>query len=182
MTHKNIYTKSLTQIKESNQQLRQIAKDSYVLEFSRKKRRAKRNNIDFITIRNHARSLYNVVVTGKSWKCQFWGHHMASLRLEAIPVCHFFPFRAKYIKLWRSLEWNSFLIASFWHLNFQVARGNQEKRSGNIVKSKVPSPTIKQRSRRQSDHHMEMATTRSRIKRGAWWYVSGSNWHRVPGC
>ena len=94
MTHKNIYTESLTQIKESNQQLRQFANDSYVLESCRKKRRAKYDKVDFQAIRNHARSLHNVIVSGRSWKCQCWKHHMASLRLEARSVRHFPLLRA----------------------------------------------------------------------------------------
>ncbi len=41
--------------------------------------------MDFKIIRRHARSLYNVLVTGRSWKCRCWKNHIASLRLEPWP-------------------------------------------------------------------------------------------------
>ena len=82
---KNIYADLLSDIKEANHELKEFAKDSQILESSRYKRRLKRQRVDFKHIRRQARSLYNVMVTGRSWRCGCRKYHVASLRLEPRP-------------------------------------------------------------------------------------------------
>lgn len=81
---KNIYKDLLAQIDKNNRQLRNHTKETKFLETARSRRRS-RPPIDFKTIRRHARSLYNVLVTGRSWTCKCWKKHTASLRLEPRP-------------------------------------------------------------------------------------------------
>ena len=82
---KRIYSEWLSQIEKANRQLNQYTEGSFVLQSSRDKRHAHRHSVDFKLIRRHAKSLYNVIVTNKSWKCRCWKDHMASLRLEPRP-------------------------------------------------------------------------------------------------
>ena len=82
----NIYKEILGQVKESNRELREFTQDSHILEPARSKRRSKREEVDFKAIRRHARSLFNVVVTGSCWKCRCRNYHTVSLRLEPRPV------------------------------------------------------------------------------------------------
>ena len=82
---KNRYMSLISEIKEANLQLSKFNQDSHILESNRKKRRSKRQLVDFKVIRRQARSLYNVLVTGRSWTCRCWKYHVASLRLEPRP-------------------------------------------------------------------------------------------------
>ena len=82
---KNVYADLLSEIKEANHELKEFTKDSQVLESRRKKYRLKRQRVDFKLIRRQARSLYNVIVTGRSWRCRCRKYHVASLRLEPRP-------------------------------------------------------------------------------------------------
>ena len=82
---KNVYADLLEEIKEANRELKEFTKDSHVLESNRKKRRSKRQSVDFRLIRRQARSLYNVMVMGGSWSCGCRKYHVASLRLEPRP-------------------------------------------------------------------------------------------------
>ena len=82
---KKVYADLLLEIKEANQELKEFTKDSHVLESNRNKRRKKRQPVDFKLIRCQARSLYNVMVTGSSWRCGCRKYHVASLRLEPRP-------------------------------------------------------------------------------------------------
>lgn len=81
---KNIHNDLLAQIDKNNNQLRKYTKETKILETARSRRRS-RPPIDFKTIRRHARSLYNVLVTRRSWTCKCWKTHSASLRLEPRP-------------------------------------------------------------------------------------------------
>ena len=82
---KNIYADLLSEIKEANRELKDFTKDGYILETNRNKRRSKGQPVDFKLIRLQARSLYNVVVTGRSWRCGCQKYHTVSLRLEPRP-------------------------------------------------------------------------------------------------
>lgn len=82
---RNVYADLISEIKEANNELKEFTKDSHILESNRKKRRSKRQSVDFKLIRRQARSLYNVMVTGRSWRCECWNYHVASLRLEPRP-------------------------------------------------------------------------------------------------
>ena len=73
------------QIKEANQELLQCTEVNRTLEQSRLKRKTIRHDIDFKLIRHHARSLYKVMITGRSWKCRCRKSHVANLRLEPRP-------------------------------------------------------------------------------------------------
>lgn len=81
----NVYTDLISEIKEANKELKEFTKESYFLESNRNKRRPKRQPVDFKLIRRQARSLYNVMVRGRSWRCKCLKYHMASLRLEPRP-------------------------------------------------------------------------------------------------
>ena len=82
---KKVYANLLEEIKEANRELKEFTKDSHILESSRNKRRSKRQLVDFRLIRRQARSLYNVMVMGRSWSCGCRKYHVASLRLEPRP-------------------------------------------------------------------------------------------------
>lgn len=82
---KNIYADLLSEIKEANRELKDFTKDGYILESNRNRRRSKGQPVDFKLIRLQARSLYNVVVTGRSWRCGCPKYHTVSLRLEPRP-------------------------------------------------------------------------------------------------
>ncbi|KAF6228583.1 hypothetical protein HO173_011818 [Letharia columbiana] len=82
---KNVYADLLSEIKEANHELKEFTKESHILESNRKKRRSKRQPVDFQLIRRQARSLYNVMVAGRSWRCGCQKYHVASLRLEPRP-------------------------------------------------------------------------------------------------
>ena len=81
----NIYTKLLSDIREANHELKEFTEESYILESNRNKRQSKRQTLDFKLIRRQARSLYNVMVRGRSWRCECLKYHVASLRLEPRP-------------------------------------------------------------------------------------------------
>ncbi|KAL9063449.1 MAG: hypothetical protein Q9161_009465 [Pseudevernia consocians] len=82
---KKIYADLLSEIKEANRELTDFTKDSYVLESNRNNRQSKHQPVDFKVIRRQARSLDNVMVTGRSWRCGCRKYHVASLRLEPRP-------------------------------------------------------------------------------------------------
>ena len=85
---KNIYTELLAQIDKANKELREITHQNRYLESVRQKRRSQRSMVDFKRVRRHAESLYNVIVTGRSWRCRCREDHVANLRLEARPLEH----------------------------------------------------------------------------------------------
>lgn len=85
MLKKKVYTDLLSEVEKANYRLTQFTKDSHILESNRNKRLSKSQLIDFKLIRRHARSLYNVVVMGRSWRCRCRKYHVASLRLEPRP-------------------------------------------------------------------------------------------------
>ena len=87
---KDVYVELFARIKEANQQLKQFTKEGRVLEPSRRKNRSRYQSVDFNLIRRHAKSLYSLMVTGKSWKCPCRRFHVASLRLEPRPCTYRF--------------------------------------------------------------------------------------------
>ncbi len=80
---KNLYKGILESIDRANKELRDITHQNIYLEPIRRKRRSKRPLAELKLIRKHATSLYQVLVTGKSWNCSCKMLHMASLRLES---------------------------------------------------------------------------------------------------
>ncbi len=82
---KNLYKEILETIDRANKELREITHQNIYLEPVRRKRRSKRRLAELKTIRKHAISLYQVLITGKIWKCSCKSLHMASLRLESRP-------------------------------------------------------------------------------------------------
>ena len=82
---KKIYKELLDDIDKANKDIRDITHQNIYLEPIRKKRQSKRPIAELKLIRKHAASLYQVLVTGKAWKCGCKSHHLASLRLEPRP-------------------------------------------------------------------------------------------------
>ena len=80
---KNIHKEALDMIDKANKDLRDITHQNMYLEPIRQKRRSKRPLAELKLIRQHATSLYQVLVTGKAWKCSCQMLHLASLRLES---------------------------------------------------------------------------------------------------
>ena len=85
---KNVYKEILETIDRANKELREITHQNIYLEPIRRKRRSKRPLAELKLIRKHATSLYQVLVTGKSWNCSCKMLHMASLRLESRSDAH----------------------------------------------------------------------------------------------
>ena len=79
---KKIYKGLLDDIDKANKDIRDITHQNIYLEPIRRKRQSTRPIAELKLIRKHAASLYQVLVTGKSWKCGCKNHHLASLRLE----------------------------------------------------------------------------------------------------
>ncbi|KAI4141992.1 MAG: hypothetical protein LQ341_003350 [Variospora aurantia] len=75
----------LEDIYRANKDLREFTHQNISLEPRRRKRRSGRPIAELQLIRQYAASLYRVLMTGKSWKCECKMYHMASLRLEARP-------------------------------------------------------------------------------------------------
>ena len=82
---KNIHKEALDMIDKANKDLRDITHQNIYLEPIRQQRRSKRPLAELKLIRQHATSLYHVLITGKAWKCRCKMLHMASLRLESRP-------------------------------------------------------------------------------------------------
>ena len=82
---KNVYSEILNVIDKANKDLRDITHQNVYLEPIREKRRSKRPLAQLKLIRKHATSLYQILVTGKTWKCSCRMLHVASLRLESRP-------------------------------------------------------------------------------------------------
>ena len=82
---RNIYKETLDVIDKANKDLREITHQNIYLEPIRQKRRLRRPLAQLRLIRKHAASLYQVLITGKAWKCSCRMLHMASLRLEPRP-------------------------------------------------------------------------------------------------
>ena len=80
--HKKIYKEVLDDIYKANKDTRDITHQNLYLEPVRNKRRSKRPIAEFKIIKNQAASLYQVLITGKAWKCGCKVQHLASLRLE----------------------------------------------------------------------------------------------------
>ena len=73
----------LQNIDKANKELRDITHQNMYLEPIRQGRRSKRRLAQLKLIRKHATSLYQVLITGKAWRCSCRILHMASLRLES---------------------------------------------------------------------------------------------------
>ena len=82
---KKIYKELLNDIDKANKDIRDITHQNIYLEPVRRKRQSKRPIAELKLIRKHAASLYQVLMTGKAWKCGCRNHHLASLRLEPRP-------------------------------------------------------------------------------------------------
>ena len=80
---KNIYKEILDTIDKANKELRDITHQNIWLEPVRQKRRSKCPLAQLKLIRKHAISLYQVLITGKAWRCSCTTLHLASLRLES---------------------------------------------------------------------------------------------------
>ena len=79
---KNVYREILDTIVKANRDLRDITHQNIYLEPVRQKRRSKRPLARLKLIKKHATSLYQALITGKSWRCSCEILHLASLRLE----------------------------------------------------------------------------------------------------
>lgn len=79
------YSEMMTAIDGANKELREFVHESKDLEPIRRKRRSGRTQENFKLIRKQAKSLYNVVVKGKSWTCRCKTDHTASLLLQPRP-------------------------------------------------------------------------------------------------
>ena len=79
---KNVYKEILDTIEKANRDLRDITHQNIYLEPVRQKRRSKRPLAHLKLIKKHATSLYQALITGKSWRCSCKMLHLASLRLE----------------------------------------------------------------------------------------------------
>lgn len=79
-----VYKHLLDDIDRANKDLRDFTHENISMEPGRK-RRSKRPIKELKLIREHARSLYRVLMSEKTWKCECKRHHRASLRLEARP-------------------------------------------------------------------------------------------------
>lgn len=73
------------EIRRANLGLRECTQQSIALEPTRRKRRSGRPVAELKIIRDHAASLYQVLMTDKAWICTCKAYHLASLRLEARP-------------------------------------------------------------------------------------------------
>lgn len=82
---KNVHKEALEMIDKANKDLRDITHQNIYLEPIRQKRRSKRPLAELKLVKKHATSLYQVLITGKAWKCSCKMLHMASLRLESRP-------------------------------------------------------------------------------------------------
>ncbi|KAL8733473.1 MAG: hypothetical protein Q9166_002099 [cf. Caloplaca sp. 2 TL-2023] len=82
---KSIYKELLDDIRQANQDLREITHQNIALEPVKLKRRARRPIAELKLIRKHAASLYQVLMNDSTWKCKCKMHHLASLRLETRP-------------------------------------------------------------------------------------------------
>lgn len=82
---KSVYKELLDDIYRANKDLREFTHQNISLEPVKRKRRSRRPIAELQLIRQYAASLYQVLMTDKSWKCDCRMYHMASLRLEARP-------------------------------------------------------------------------------------------------
>jgi hypothetical protein len=85
--NKQAYEEQLKRIERANNYLRETTHQNILLEPQR--RRLKRHHssrhppASFRHLRQHARSLYRLVVTGKSWKCNCREQHLVKLNLTS---------------------------------------------------------------------------------------------------
>lgn len=82
---KSKYKEVLVDIRQANQDLREVTRQNIVLEPIKRKRQGRRLIGDLRLIRRLAASLYQVLMNDKTWNCKCKMHHLASLRLEARP-------------------------------------------------------------------------------------------------
>ena len=80
-----IYKEVLSDIDKANKDIRDITHQNIYLEPVRRRRQLKGQIAELQLIKRHATSLYQVLVTGKAWKCGCKNHHLVSLRLEPRP-------------------------------------------------------------------------------------------------
>ncbi|KAL8679575.1 MAG: hypothetical protein Q9186_004169 [Xanthomendoza sp. 1 TL-2023] len=79
---KRIHRELIDEIYRANHDLLQRIQQSRRLEPSRSKRRSSKPLFEFIAVRRRLKSLWNALITGKSWSCGSRDAHAASLRLE----------------------------------------------------------------------------------------------------
>lgn len=82
---KSRYKELLDGIWQANRDLREITHQNIALEPMKRKRPLKRPISDLKLVREHLASMYEVVMTDKTWNCTCKMRHIASLRLEARP-------------------------------------------------------------------------------------------------
>ncbi|KAI4261033.1 MAG: hypothetical protein L6R42_003760 [Xanthoria sp. 1 TBL-2021] len=79
---KKIYQELLDEIDRANQDLLQRTHQGRRLEPSRSRRRSNKRIVEFAIVRSRVKSLWNALITGKSWRCGCRNYHAASLRME----------------------------------------------------------------------------------------------------
>ena len=79
---KNVYLRLIEDIDKANKDLREISHQTICLEPIRTKRRSKVPIADLKLTRARARSLHDILVTGKAWRCRCQPDHVISLRLD----------------------------------------------------------------------------------------------------
>ena len=82
---RQIYTGLLAEIKEANKELRVFVEGSNDFSARKVRPRSRRQSLKLKNIRRQAKSLYNVLVIGRYWKCGCKDSHTVNLRLEPRP-------------------------------------------------------------------------------------------------
>lgn len=76
---KSVYKELLDEIWQANRELREVTHQNIAREIRKGKRRSKRPLAQLRLIRKYAVSLYQLLMTEKTWKCTCGVYHMASL-------------------------------------------------------------------------------------------------------